>query len=224
MYHPCQHYNDVLTNTSRLTFDSHILPASSPIFILQIRWENQFKGDRGNRCLVTVDGTDFRIGDPVPFSPVWWSKKFNGAALRYELVVCIETGDIVGFMGPVAPKYNQDITNFRWKTRRMLGPGEMVVADKGYRGDIKCCTPLNAKNPHHLKAMSHARARHETVNRRLKQFKVLQIGFRHHRTKHHLAFRAVASMTQLMFNHGYKPFQLTTYTYDDPLWLTWWGL
>jgi hypothetical protein len=106
----------------------------------------------------------------------------------------------------------------------MLGPAEQVVTDKGYRGDMKCCTPLNAKNPHHLKAMSQARARHETVNQRLKQFKILQIGFRHHRTKHHLAFRAVASMTQLMFNHGYKPFQLTTFTYSDPLWLSWWGL
>jgi hypothetical protein len=140
--------------------------------------------------------------------------------LRYELLVCIETGDIVGYNGPFAPKTNPDITIFRSKTKDMLGPGERVLCDKGYRGEWACCTPYNAKSKHHLHAMSQARAWHETVKRRLKIFKVLRIGFRQHRAKHFLVFRAVASVTQLMFNHGYKPFQLTTLTYSDPMWLS----
>ena len=31
------------------------------LFLLQIVWENWFKNDGGNDCLMTVDGIDFRI-------------------------------------------------------------------------------------------------------------------------------------------------------------------
>jgi DDE superfamily endonuclease len=187
----------------------------------QIRWSNRFKGDTGNRCLVTVDGTDFRIGEPVPFRRVWYSQKYSGPALRYEVAVCIATGDIVAFNGPFAPKTNPDITIFRYGLKRQLGPAEKVVCDKGYKGDTRTCTPYNSLNKHHRKAMSVARARHETVNRRLKVWKVLRNGFRHHRNKHNLVFRAVISLTQIYFNEGHRPFQLKAFTYSDPLWMSW---
>ncbi len=31
-----------------------------------------------------VDGTDFKIYEPAPFNPKWWSHKLNCAGLRYE--------------------------------------------------------------------------------------------------------------------------------------------
>ena len=40
------------------------------------------------------------IAEPVPFSKDWYSHKFKCAGLRYELVTCIATGDIVSFTGP----------------------------------------------------------------------------------------------------------------------------
>lgn len=53
----------------------------------QINWQNRFRGgDALHRCLTTVDGTDFRIGNPTPFKKVWYTKKFNGPGLRYELL------------------------------------------------------------------------------------------------------------------------------------------
>jgi DDE superfamily endonuclease len=137
------------------------------------------------------------------------------------VAVCIATGDIVAYNGPFAPKTNPDITIFRWGLKRMLGVGEKVLCDKGYRGDSRACTPYHAQNKHHRKAMSVARARHETVNRRLKVWKALRNSFRHHRSKHSLVFRAAICLTQIYFNEGHRPFQLKSFTYSDPLWLSW---
>jgi hypothetical protein len=45
--------------------------------------------------MVTVDGTDFRIYEPTPFSPMWYSHKYKGPGLRYEVALSIRGGDIV---------------------------------------------------------------------------------------------------------------------------------
>lgn len=163
-----------------------------------------------------VDGTDFRTRDPLPRRSTWYAPKFGGAGLRHELATSVFTGDIVHFCGPFAPKANQDITIFRWKLKKMLLPGERVIGDKGYK-DPACCTPHDAMNRHHKLAMSRARSRHENANRCLKQWAILRDGFRHHMSKHHLAFRSVLVITQFLFNHGYKkPYELEVF-YSDPV-------
>ena len=40
--------------------------------------------DPGQRCKITVDGTDFRIQEPAMFDPKWYSHKFRGPGLRYK--------------------------------------------------------------------------------------------------------------------------------------------
>ena len=37
--------------------------------------------------------------EPSPFSPKWFSHKFRGPGIRYELALCIRTGDIVWAYG-----------------------------------------------------------------------------------------------------------------------------
>ena len=84
----------------------------------------------------------------------------------------------------------------------------MVEADKGYRGEpTKVRTPNDYVSLTDKKAMSRARSRHETVNKRLKQFGCLKQRFRHERDKHQLCFAAVAVCTQLSFERGESPFQ-----------------
>ena len=87
-----------------------ILLTSLTIVFLQIKWENRFHGYCGGSCLVMVDGTDFWICEPEPFTKNFYSHKFAKAGLHYEVGVCIQTGLIVWINGPfVAGKYN-DIT------------------------------------------------------------------------------------------------------------------
>jgi hypothetical protein len=92
----------------------------------------------------------------------------------------------------------------------MLLDWELVMADGTYI-DLKCCNKFNYKNEPHKKAMAKCRARHETINRRFKQYKVLQMIFRHHRDLHVHVFEAVAALVQIQMAMGKGPFQITDY-------------
>lgn len=50
---------------------------------------------------VSLDGTDFRIREPQPFNKKWYSHKFKGPGIRYEIGISIVEGDIVWAVGGV---------------------------------------------------------------------------------------------------------------------------
>lgn len=140
-------------------------------------WENRLEGDTLDKCLVTVDGTHFRVyNKTLPnskrYNKKWYSHKFKAAAVSYEVAVCCKTGDIVWICGPF-PAAVPDISIFRYKLKQLLLPFEMIMADKGYAGDASCLTPYDSMNRQHKRAMAHLRTRHETVNRRFKCFSAL---------------------------------------------------
>ena len=92
-----------------------------------------------------------------------------------------------------------------------LSEGERVVADLGYRGEapqqVKC--PGSAYSTEETVTMqSKARARHETMNKRLKQWGCLFHQYRHSLSKHGDVFRAVAVITQLSFRHDTPLYQV----------------
>jgi hypothetical protein len=41
---------------------------------------------------ITIDGTDFSIYEPTPFSTKWFSHKLKGLGVRYELAISIGGG------------------------------------------------------------------------------------------------------------------------------------
>jgi hypothetical protein len=72
---------------------------------------------------------------------MWFSHKFNGAGVRYELGVCIQTGNIVWVAGPFLPGDYPNVTIFQLGMMPRLGEGETVEADSSYAGDIPVHTP-----------------------------------------------------------------------------------
>ena len=168
-------------------------------------------GNNLDDCLVTVDGTDFRINNPKRFDKIWYCHKFNHAAVRYEVAVSIQSGDIVWIHGPFPVGGWPDINIFRHSLLSHLSEGERVVADLGYRGEapqyVKC--PGSAYSTEETVTMqSKARARHETMNKRLKQWGCLFHQYRHSLSKHGDVFRAVAVITQLSFRHDTPLYQV----------------
>lgn len=162
--------------------------------------------------MVTVDGTDFRICEPSPFSPKWYSHKFKGPGLRYEVAISINGGDIVHVYGPFPCGAYPDISIFRRKLIDMLVDGEMVEADRGYRGEPnKVRIPVDYFTKKQKKMKSRARARQETCNRRFKQFGVLGQRFRHGISKHKIVFESVAVITQLEIDNGAPLFHVDYY-------------
>lgn len=96
-----------------------------------------------------------------------------------------------------------DISIFRNDLIDKLLPNEMVEADKGYIGQPdKIRTPYDWVTKKEQTLKKNARARHETVNKRFKQFNIMKNKFRHGLGKHQSVFRAVVVITQLLIKNG----------------------
>jgi hypothetical protein len=89
-----------------------------------------------------------------------------------------------------------------------LAPGEKVEADAGYCGEDRIRTPNDVANMVDRRAKSVARARHETINHRLKKCYELGGVCRHNRRMHKPVFSAFAVITQLSIDHGEPPFHV----------------
>ena len=183
--------------------------------LLQIRLENRFDNDILNDGLMSVDGTDFRIQQFRPFSKVWHSHKWKGPGLRYEIGVCIRTGSIVWIHGPFPCGQWPDIKIFRHALADYLEEGERVETDRGYRGQTRHCKIPNGAEKREIRQMrKRVGQRHETVNKRFKQFKCLKETWRHDLDFHSAATRACVIITQLAFENGEPVFDVE---YDDLL-------
>lgn len=92
---------------------------------------------------------------------------------------------------------------FRHALIHELEEGEKVEADLGYRGKPQHVNEANIFLTSQGKQQkSLVRSRHETINKRFKQWGCLHRTFRHHVSKHGPVFRAVAVITQLALENG----------------------
>ena len=167
----------------------------------------------GNDCLVTVDGTDFMVPETCR---KFYSFKFKKSGLRYEVCLCIVTGDIVWVHGPFPCGQYNDLMIFRSCLMHHLGPDERVEADDGYIGEhpehIKY--PRDFTNPKKTEFMQQrVRNEQETVNKRFKNWGILKQVFRGRIEDHGTILHAIATITQVTINNGEKLFDCG---YKDP--------
>lgn len=168
------------------------------IITLKVIWEDRkINAKPGQICFTTIDGVDFEINEPSPFSPMWFSHKFCSAGLRYEVALCIWTGQIVWAHGGYPCGDWPDVKIARRHFVHFMDAGEKSLADRGYNDSNCFITPTPRNKPCHTNVMS----RHETINKRLKQFNVLNCTFRHDLTKHRLCFYSVVNVTQLIIKY-----------------------
>ena len=163
------------------TSGPHPPPLPPPPLQTQIDFESRLGAhDLLNDCTMTVNGTDFLIPQKgaATKGTAFASHKYAGkSALRYELGVDILTGNLVWIQGPYPAGKYTDIKIFNKVLRNFLELGKWVEADEeGYRGHpdkIKC--PGSDANPAENRAMQGraVRARHETLNGRLKNWGIL---------------------------------------------------
>jgi len=154
-----------------------------------------------------VDGTHCRINKPkhptMSKNKSYYSHKFNQAGLNYEIGLSVFESRLVWMNGPFKAGQN-DITIFRNKGLMDKIPnGKRAIADRGYQGEKeKCSTPNRHDTPEVRKFKGRVRARHESFNARLKNFKCLDVNFRHGIEKHKAAFEAVCVICQFQLENG----------------------
>ena len=196
----------VILRTSKDTLNSWVWRWITVVASLRdevILWGNRHRNVPDDVfCQITVDGTDFQIGEPFPFNKKWKSPKLPGGSVKYEVAVSIYAGDIVWIYGPHNGGKN-DLTIFREELRQMLEPGEMIEADAGYKGDAEFIRNRDIWfTEQEKREKSELRARHETVNRRFKQWGILKQQFRNGKEKHQMVFFCIAVLTQLDIDNG----------------------
>ena len=127
-------------------------------------------------------------------------------------MLSIHSCDIVAINGPFRPGDWNDIAIFRERTMGMLLEGERVEADDGYRGEPGSIDlPGERLGRERVNLLGQwqqrrrkgwVRARHETINRRFKQFQCLNRVYRHGVGTHALCFRACVVLTQIGIDYG----------------------
>jgi len=185
-------------------FAAAIAALQSTIIVLANRFNDW---DGKTQCLMCIDGTDVPIYEPGVRSSIWWSHKFNGPGVRYEVGTCIRTGDIVWFRGPFPCNFSDREIFDSFLSEKLL-PGEGVEADSGYTGRHQIFTPGVAKNHKERKQKSQVRGRHENVNGRLKVFGVMKRWNNPNPAKHAVFARCVAVIVQLSFTLGERLYEV----------------
>ena len=100
---------------------------------------------------------------------------------------------------------------FKMGMRHYLEENERVEADSGYKHmDPEFCKTPHSKScsKENKKLMSQIRARHETANKRFKQFAILSRIYRHNIAHHGAVFRSIAVLTQMALEGGESLFQV----------------
>jgi hypothetical protein len=95
------------------------------------------------------------------------------------------------------PASTHDITIYREELKNKIPAGKRAIGDKGYRGEPNTISTPSSRDPEELRRFkSRARARHESFNGRIKNFKCLAERFRHGKHKHQICFEAVCVIVQ----------------------------
>ena len=90
-----------------------------------------------------------------------------------------------------------------------IDQNEKTISDNTYTDEKYFIIPRQyPRNSIKHRTIKEILARHETVNRRFKQFGVLSQRFRHHISLHPYCFNAVANIVQVMIDSGENLFQL----------------
>ncbi len=167
----------------------------------------------GQQYFVSLDATDCPIEEPLTqegaTNPSYYSHKLKGAGLKYEIGLCIRTGNIVWVHGGVPCGDFSDLTLARSMYLSFVDDGELTVADDGYVDPHFIYPRGYPQLSIQLKAISQ---RHETINKHIKTWRILSTPFRHEDlTFHRRCFYAVANIIQLMISMG----ELTLYQIND---------
>ena len=118
--------------------------------------------------------------------------------------------------GPFLPGLWTDSMIFNDGMKKNLDRGERVEADSGYSAHDPqfARTPNSIWNRNKKKELrNRVRGRHETVNRRFKQFGIMHHKFHHDWKRHSCTFRAVAVIIQMSIMMGEPLFDIPDY-YD----------
>ena len=169
----------------------------------QFQFDDRFEDAYLNQsCFISVDGVDCPINEPNPFDRGYYSHKLKHAGLRYEIGVCIRTGNIVWCNGGFRCGNFSDLAIARQSLIPELEQGEKIIADNGYKDRRYFINKFYY--PEHREKIQKILARHENINGKFKRFTVIHVQFRHGEAKHIDCFYSVVNIIALAIKFGFE--------------------
>lgn len=159
---------------------------------------------------ISVDGMHFTSYERHPFWNGNFTHKHKRAGYSCEVCVSIQKGDIVSISGPFRAGM-PDSEIFRFATLPELEDGEKCEGDTHYKRNLKERFITWPQGSERARMAAKVEARHETVNRRFRDFGMMRNRWTHGREKFSSAFRAVAVIVQLHIENGEPLFQVEYY-------------
>ena len=171
---------------SEKTFEKHVWAYTRAIQALsehKIKWP--FNGDNLPKeiFVLSVDGVHFKVMEmrQTPDKNFKSVKLGRGAAVSYELALSIWAGKLVWINGPF-PAGEIDLVIYKKQggLKSKIPPGKRLIGDKIYL--TKNTPEISGRNLYDNEKLGkfkeRVKARHETFNRRLKSFNILDNRFR----------------------------------------------
>ena len=158
-------------------------------------------------CMTVVDTVDFPLQEIClpngKLDETLYSYKFHGAGLRYEYCHGIYSGRLCWINGPFWPGDVNDleIAQGFGLCQRLRDSHEMGIADGIYR-DRCFFTPPGRHSPQ-SQAMGALRARNETVNSRMKNWRCLREKWRQDEDFHASVVYACMNILELEIENGF---------------------
>jgi DDE superfamily endonuclease len=180
--------------------------------------------------ILSVDGVHCRINEPndpkFRKNPKHYSHKFRQAGYCYEVSntqnlsgdvrhilltlllftsqICLNLykSKVAWVNGPFEASYNDRTIAKTQGLAHKVPNGKLIIGDKGYCSLDFVSTRNSLDCPAVKTLKKRALARHETFNKRLKDFKCLAERFRHGKAKFKVAFEACVVMAQINMDLG----------------------
>lgn len=162
-------------------------------------WETEF--------IISVDCVNFGVNEPrhavLHKDKRYFDRKGGKAGLLYKIVLDLWNNQVVWFNGPFPPNDGNNATIYKTKgLMERIPEGKLAIADKIYVG----CDHVSGHNLLDIDEVqvlkSHARARQESFNARLKTFGCLKQRFCHGVAKHETFACAVCVIVILQMMNG----------------------
>jgi DDE superfamily endonuclease len=173
--------------------------------------DHEEEHDNPEIIIATIDGIHCQIVEPrTEPSSKWCSHKLNKPSLDYELCIDVYRNKLVSINGPFkAGEHDISVARKPHGILTKIPFGKKILGDKGYRGEPDKITTPNVHDSIIVKRFkARASARHETFNKRIKDFKIIAGPFRSSHEYHKIAFEAVCVLVQYDLENGYPLFSI----------------
>lgn len=182
----------------------------------KIKWDPDIGREGSSKWVCSIDCTDVRTWEKrhhfhLNVDRTLWTKKFNSAGLKYEIVLNITKSKCMSIVGPQIPsKTDMDLFREHTKEKVKAVPGGMAITDSIYKPgenyddeDDLCAIPSSVDTEALSAFKSRVCARHESFNGRIKKFSFLCDTYRSvDYEKHGHCFRAICVIVQYQMDNG----------------------